>query len=212
MFVHLIIFFFSQLGCIGLALIVLVTDHCSQLIIKCKKAAVKKALLTNTRYNDPSNSEDKLKEIREIVEKQIMYSDIGRIALGKTGIVLVEVSLLGTQFCFCIGYLIFIGNTLGSLFPFKSPPPPPMNISSNATHGPPPKGSTTAPKFPILVLIPVVPLILMAFIRRVRKLGPVSVLSNIALLVAFLSVLGYMLSGKSHEESINKYKQIKKSL
>ncbi|XP_031571847.1 amino acid transporter AVT3C-like [Actinia tenebrosa] len=182
------------LGCIGLILIAMATDHCSHLIIKCKKAAVKKVLLSNPKYTDPSTSEEELEEIRDATEKKVMYGDIGRIALGKLGVVLVEVSLLATQFGFCIGYLIFIGNTIGSLFPVNTL----LNVNSSQAHNSTDyhlDTKSTAPTFAILVLIPVLPLILMAFIRRVRKLGPVSFISNVSLLIAFTSVLGYMLSG-----------------
>lgn len=185
-----------QLGCIGLTMIAMATDHCSHLIIKCKKAAVKKVLLSNPRYTDPSTSEEELQEIRDATEKKVMYSDIGRIALGKLGVVLVEVSLLATQFGFCIGYLIFIGNTIGSLFPVIHLQ---KIVNSSLAHNVTDfqlETKSRAPPFAVLVLIPLLPLILMAFIRRVRKLGPVSFISNISLLVAFTSVLGYMLSGE----------------
>lgn len=186
-----------QLGCIGLTLIALATDHCSHLIIKCKKAAVKKILLSNPRYTDPSTTEEELQEIRDVTDKKIMYGDIGRISLGKLGVVLVEVSLLATQFGFCIGYLIFMGNTIASLFPVKQLPK--LIVNSSMAHNSTDfhlETKSMAPPFAIVVLIPLLPLILMAFIRRVRKLGPVSFISNISLLIAFTSVLGYMLSGK----------------
>ena len=146
-------------------------------------------------------------ELEDRIESGIKYGDIGRMTLGRWGLGMVNTALLITQFFFCTGYFIFLGNTIASLFPaVKSE----HHISGNASfhpHNHSVNGSmtseggddhvkTTAPPFPLLLLVPLVPLVLMAYIRNVRKLGPVSFIANISLLIAFLSVISYMLSGK----------------
>lgn len=143
----------------------------------------------------------------------MLFGEIGRIALGKWGVLLVNVALLATQYGFCIGYFIFLGNTIMSMFPATketylthavvTQSPAERNISNGTS----PTNSSTilvpkshlvnhAPAFAILILVPLIPLILFSYIRSVRKLGPVSFAANVALLVAFFSVVGYMLSGK----------------
>ncbi len=202
--------FFFQLGCVGVLIIALITDHCCQLIIKCKKAAVQKVLDTVPQSKDVEDQTINITPIRNTVEKRMLFGEIGRIALGKWGVLLVNVALLATQYGFCIGYFIFLGNTISSMFPTTketyvnqavvTQSPVERNIS-NGTNSPTilvPKTHLVnhAPAFAILILVPLIPLILFSYIRSVRKLGPVSFAANVALLVAFLSVVGYMLSGK----------------
>lgn len=191
-------------------MIAVITDHCCQLVIKCKKAAVQLTLDKLHKPVEVELDEEDLLELQNRIERKTMYGDIGRIALGKWGTLLVNAALLATQFGFCIGYFIFLGNTVSSMFPVVRTKPhhmhrnasiPHHNQTSNTTNvlGNKSDGTsttaTTAPVFPLLLLIPAVPLVLMAFIRNVRKLGPISFLANLALLVAFVSVIGYMLSG-----------------
>lgn len=153
-------------------------------------------------------------QIRNTVEKRMLFGEIGRIALGKWGVLLVNVALLATQYGFCIGYFIFMGNTIASMFPTTTEThmtqatatvSPAEQNSSNGSQAN--MNSSTilvgrshsvnhAPAFGLLILVPLIPLILFSYIRSVRKLGPVSFAANVALLVAFMSVVGYMLSGK----------------
>lgn len=207
-------FFPFQLGVVGVLIIALITDHCCQLIIKCKKAAVQKVLDTIPQSKDVEAQSINLTSVRNTVEKRMLFGEIGRIALGKWGVLLVNVALLATQYGFCIGYFIFMGNTIMSMFPATeqtytthavvTQSPAEQNISIGTS---PTMNSSTvlvpkshlvyhAPAFALLILVPLIPLILFSYIRSVRKLGPVSFAANVALLVAFLSVVGYMLSGK----------------
>ena len=144
----------------------------------------------------------------------MLFGEIGRIALGKWGVLLVNVALLATQYGFCIGYFIFMGNTIASMFPTTTET---QMTRATATVSPAEQNSSNgslanmnsstilvgrshsvnhAPAFGLLILVPLIPLILFSYIRSVRKLGPVSFAANVALLVAFMSVVGYMLSGK----------------
>ena len=144
----------------------------------------------------------------------MLFGEIGRIALGKWGVLLVNAALLATQYGFCIGYFIFMGNTITSMFPTTTEAyvtraiatisPAEQNSSNGSLAN---VNSSTilvgrshlvnhAPAFGLLILVPLIPLILFSYIRSVRKLGPVSFAANVALLVAFVSVVGYMLSGE----------------
>lgn len=186
-------------------MIALVTDHCCQLIIKCKKAAVQKVLDTVclSDVTDVESQHTQAALLRNTVEKRMLYGDIGRIAMGKWGVLLVNVALLATQYGFCVGYFIFLGETIALMFPTKSSVPVTSSVNRSASnmtsltspshHTPP---VITHARFALIVLIPLLPLILFSYIRGIRRLGPISFMANIALFVAFLSVIGYMLNGK----------------
>lgn len=204
------------LGICGLFIIAILTDHCCQLIIKCKKIAVTTMLESSTRYQNAVKAfPTEAQRIEESVEKNMRYGDIARVAFGHWGIIIVNIALITTQFGFCVGYFIFMGNTMAGMFPMKWNAAV-MNgslktnsfssvLHMNKTHGAqvqnsssmsqPMTGTSTAPMFVLLLLIPLVPIILMSFIRDVRKLGPVSSLANVAILGTFFAVFGYMLSG-----------------
>ncbi|KAL3876043.1 hypothetical protein ACJMK2_033929 [Sinanodonta woodiana] len=49
--------------------------------------------------------------------KHMTYGDIGRLAFGQTGLAVVNILICLTQFCFCVAYFIFIGNTIYTMFP-----------------------------------------------------------------------------------------------
>ncbi|KAK3612264.1 hypothetical protein CHS0354_039545 [Potamilus streckersoni] len=49
--------------------------------------------------------------------KHMTYGDIGKLAFGQTGLVIVNILICLTQFCFCVAYFIFIGNTIHTMFP-----------------------------------------------------------------------------------------------
>ncbi|XP_029191850.2 proton-coupled amino acid transporter 1-like [Acropora millepora] len=189
------------LGLVGILVIAVVTDHCCHLVIKCKRAAVQKVLDT-VCLSDVTDVESQLTQaalLRDTVEKRMLYGDIGRIAMGKWGVLLVNIALLATQYGFCVGYFIFMGNTIALMF---TVPVTPLHNGSASNVTSPPSHSHHPPPFALIVLIPLLPLILFSYIRGVRRLGPISFMANIALFVAFLSVIGYMLSGlkfKWHE-------------
>lgn len=205
--------FWFQLGLIGILVIAFITDHCCQLIIKCKKAAVQQVLDMVPQSKDVESQDSNIASLRNTVEKRMLFGGIGRIALGKWGVLLVNGALIATQYGFCVGYFIFLGQTISSMFP--TPPKthavtttmlPIHNVSNiNLTNITSPTNGYVqktlsadhdhTPPFAVLILLPLVPLILFSYIRGVRRLGPVSFAANIALLMAFVSVVGYMLSG-----------------
>ena len=162
---------------------------------------------------DVESQHIKMTELQNTVEKRMLFGEIGRIALGKLGLLLVNIALIATQYGFCIAYFIFLGNTLGSMFPMIWQQEPEsearklrLNISNSTL--PSDRNSTatimhrlvsSAPSFPLLILIPLFPLVFMSYVRSVRKLGPISFAANVTLLAAFLSVVGYMMSGRYYD-------------
>ncbi|XP_070185489.1 uncharacterized protein [Littorina saxatilis] len=136
-----------HLGWIGLIAIATLTAHCCRLIVKCKYHSIDHILLkakvssttqeTNAReqrhsadssvtYTSSESSCDEgsgdqktlyKKTLYKKLQRNMTFGDIGRICMGKTGLALVNVSIMITQFGFCVGYFIFIGNTINSMFP-----------------------------------------------------------------------------------------------
>ena len=112
--------FFSQLGSIGMVLIATATVHCCHLIVTCKNLAIRKILEIQDDILD-STTESVVNpsrlRLRKHIERRLSYGDIAWIAAGKWGLRLVNFALVVTQFGFCIGYFIFLGNTLSNFFP-----------------------------------------------------------------------------------------------
>lgn len=73
--------------------------------------------------------------------------------------------------------------------------PIPTMLRNSSIMIPPLEGVTTAPLFVLLVLIPLPFLVLMAYVRSIRKLGPISGIANVTLLAGFLGLLGFLLNG-----------------
>ena len=61
--------------------------------------------------NDSNTTSEK-----EYMLKHMTYGDIGKLTFGRIGVGLVNFSIGLTQFGFCVGYFILIGNTIHSLF------------------------------------------------------------------------------------------------
>lgn len=213
-----------QLGAVGLVIIALITDHCCQLIIKCKNAAVEMILTSSPRYQELQTEAlyEEMAKVKETIEKEMTLGDIGKIAVGPWGLRLVNTALIITQVGFCIAYFIFMGNTIAEMFPIKytSEPenvPPSKNSTffeptgvvtvtqyptavprNSSTMVPPLHGTKTAPLFVLLVLIPFPFLVAMAFVKSIRKLGPISGIANVTLLAGFFGLLSFLLKGKSY--------------
>lgn len=111
------------------------TDHCCHLIVKTKYSAIKEYVQNmdisprkTKQYSSTSDSEDasevevefdEVREHEEHMKCHMSYGDVGWSAFGKTGLYLVNFFIAVTQFGFCVGYFIFIGNTLHRLFPVE---------------------------------------------------------------------------------------------
>ncbi|KAJ7371084.1 hypothetical protein OS493_027772 [Desmophyllum pertusum] len=66
---------------------------------------------------------------------------------------------------------------------------------NSSTMIPPLEGKTTAPMFVLLVLIPLPFLVVMAYVRSIRQLGPLSGIANVTLLAGFFGLLAFLLQG-----------------
>eukprot|EP00871_Galdieria_phlegrea_P001895 jgi/Galph1/2706/GphlegSOOS_G1366.1 len=132
-------------GIIGLILISLITEHCCLLLVQVKNQM--------PEADDPSF--------------RLTYGDLGRYVLGGLGEKLVNGALILTQFGYCTGYLIFLGQTLHDLF-----------------------GASVSPS--VFVLIPLPILIPLAMLRSLRSLAPFSLAANFSLLVGFVAVISYI--------------------
>ncbi|XP_069124866.1 uncharacterized protein [Argopecten irradians] len=62
---------------------------------------------------------DEIQILERHMMKHMSYGDIGRLSFGKSGLFLVNLFIGTTQFCFCVAYFIFIGNTIHKLFPIS---------------------------------------------------------------------------------------------
>ncbi|XP_021358618.1 uncharacterized protein LOC110453783 isoform X2 [Mizuhopecten yessoensis] len=58
-----------------------------------------------------------LAKLEHHMMKHMSYGDVGRLSFGKSGLFVVNLFIGTTQFCFCVAYFIFIGNTIHKLFP-----------------------------------------------------------------------------------------------
>ncbi|XP_074639282.1 uncharacterized protein LOC141897569 isoform X1 [Acropora palmata] len=219
------------LGGIGLLIIAIITDHCCQLIIKCKNAAVEMVLHSSTKYLvlHTEACYEEMAKVKDTIEKEMTLGDIANIAIGPWGHKIVNIALVITQSGFCIVYFIFMGNTIAEMFPvaykdltlhpmknstfsnenimdmgkpfmdslieISTAQPVPTALINSSILVPPLKGISEAPIFLLLVLIPFPFLVLMAYVRSIRKLGPISGVANVTILVGFLGLLVYLLHG-----------------
>ena len=211
-----------QLGAVGLVIIATITDHCCQLIIKCKNAAVEMILNSSPKYQELQREEcyEEMAKIKETIENEMTLGDIGKIAIGPWGLRLVNTALIITQTGFCVAYFIFMGKTIAEMFPVAykshnltpvrksmhlnptgpatgSPHLPTTTLRNSSTMIPPIEGTSTAPLFVLIVLIPLPFLVAMAYVRSIRKLGPISGIANVTLLAGFFGLLTFLLKGKA---------------
>ena len=114
-----------------MVIVAIITDHCCHLIIDCKKIVVERIVtrrIVKNEGSDKSSTDQYITDsnhqqsllIQEEVESTITYGDVGLESMGVWGLRLVNIALLISQLGFCINYVIFLGNTLGTLFPFDS--------------------------------------------------------------------------------------------
>ncbi|XP_072041708.1 uncharacterized protein [Amphiura filiformis] len=132
-------FNFSQsglvLGAIGMVIIATAAVHCCHLIVTCKKLAIRKILELQDSNNDAALNPTQLK-LRKRIERRLTYGDIAWVAAGQMGLALVNFGLVVTQFGFCVGYYIFLGNTLSNFFPLveETISFPSVTLSPSITH------------------------------------------------------------------------------
>ncbi|XP_071947943.1 uncharacterized protein [Antedon mediterranea] len=203
------------LGLIGLLVITIVTDHCCQLIVKCKYLVVDQIInefVSKQGIHDVASP--KIGKLRERLERHLTYGDIARKSLGIWGLYVVNFALFFTQFFFCIAYMIFLGNTLQTnLFPFVNQT---SETSLNELQSQKKNNTivdvqpyarvTTAPAFPILVLFPLPLFLLFVLLRNVRSMGPISVVANISIFLGYGVVLTSLIKGFAVDDSVEYFK------
>lgn len=179
-------------------------------------------LNSSPRYQELQTEEcyEEMAKIKETIENEMTLGDIGKIAVGPWGLRLVNTALVITQTGFCVAYFIFMGNTIAEMFPIAykphnvtpvkkstllnptgpatgSPHVPTSVLRNSSSMIPPLEGTSTAPLFVLIVLIPLPFLVAMAYVRSIRKLGPISGIANVTLLAGFFGLLTFLLKGKS---------------
>ena len=109
------------------------TGHCCRLIVKCKHIVIDdlchKYELSKEEDNDADLSDMAMFRIRLL--RRLDYTDIGRLICGRWGGFVVNFCLVVTQVGFCVGYFIFIGNTVHGLFPKTW-----VSVSADGTYSP----------------------------------------------------------------------------
>ncbi|XP_028406582.1 amino acid transporter AVT3B-like [Dendronephthya gigantea] len=191
------------LGIIGLVVIAYITDHCCVLIVKCKKAAIDQMMNSTYQYSYDDGSdeyrklEERKKRKRSNLEFTISYGDLGRIAMGRWGSLIVNAALIVTQFSFCVNYFIFIGDTLTRVWPLANKnhtSKPTLNATSLLGASPSEK-HPSAPSAIYLMMIPFPFFLLQTYVRNMRNLGPLSSVANACVFLGFFSILGFILNG-----------------
>ena len=201
----------------GTLVIALLTDHCCVLIVKCKQKLI--ANMMEERLRQGVTDVNALNREAAELGRTMNFGEVAKRCLGRTGIVLTNVALMVTQFGFSIGYFIFFGNTLRAIMKhfvvvrngtlagtFGVVSHEAMNNSVTNSAGQyamvndlllfmnisqlinSPLG------FAIFLLVPLPGLVLISFVRDIRKLGPVSVIANTSILAGFTATLIYMVA------------------
>ncbi|XP_071827458.1 proton-coupled amino acid transporter 1-like isoform X2 [Apostichopus japonicus] len=203
------------LGLISIAVIVVATAHCCNMIIKCKREVVER--IDNNPSSLTGYVSSRLRSISESeIERTISYGEVASAVLGRLGCILTTVSLFVTQFGFCVSYFIFIADTLEEsidMFVYNGTTkhdivtPTPMVEggglqSSVLTDGLDRSwwqyltmGSNLnkdAEKhvvdYHLLLLISFPCFMALAMVKRIRNMGPFSVFANSAVLLGFIAI------------------------
>lgn len=244
-------FTLAQLGVVGVLIIASLTDHCCHLIIKIKYTAINKILSehydeekycgkegyssgyntesesycrdTSSTNKQPNPDDINLRGmLKSHMIKYMSYGDVGMFSCGKLGLFLVNFFIAVNQFCFCVAYFIFIGNTIHTLFPLTSGCH--NSTESNMTHSPLSTvmpitmnnleldmGSsslreTTAtndscleksggPPLMLLVACPLPIFLIFALIRSIRKMSWISFIANVSILGSCVVIFVYIFVG-----------------
>ena len=122
------------------------TDHCCQLIVKCKYLVIDD-LCYKEMYTkqDSSSGKDESDEaasenvahLRRRLMKSLNYADIGKLTFGKYGAIIINFFIALTQTGFCVNYYIFVGNTLHGFFAGQPDASGSTNTSGNYSHSTP---------------------------------------------------------------------------
>lgn len=127
---------------IGIIVIAVITDHCCDMIVKCKRIVIE-----NIRKDRETQGVDaeSIDEEMTVLGRTLSFGRIGKFCLGRPGLLAVNISVMVTQFGFTIGYFIFMGNTLRSILKFWLVPDTAfsnMTLPINTTFTPIPTNTT----------------------------------------------------------------------
>lgn len=154
-------------GVIGLVIITVVTEHCCMLLIH-----VKNAMPISLGGSQPDTDLDAELQSEKVGAseqgaKVLTYGDIARHVGGTRAERLVNAALVLTQFGYCVGYLIFLAQTIHDIARANIAPWP-------------------------FVLAPIPVLVALAMLESIRSLGPFSIAANGCFLIGFVAVVGYI--------------------
>ena len=92
--------------------------------------SVAEDFITRSARDEDSDTEsnESYSDLEEHLMKHLTYGEIGKKCFGGKGLGMVNFFIALTQFGFCVGYFIFIGNTVYSIFPMEL-----CRISGNRT-------------------------------------------------------------------------------
>eukprot|EP00172_Hildenbrandia_rubra_P003611 Plantae.Rhodophyta-Hildenbrandia_rubra.ctg6009.p1 GENE.Plantae.Rhodophyta-Hildenbrandia_rubra.ctg6009~~Plantae.Rhodophyta-Hildenbrandia_rubra.ctg6009.p1 ORF type:complete len:530 (-),score=94.97 Plantae.Rhodophyta-Hildenbrandia_rubra.ctg6009:1506-3095(-) len=150
-------------GVVGLLVITYLNYHCCVLLIKVKRhVCPREEPVQMTTNSDQATTPQVVEE-----PKHVTYGDVADTVAGPIARNLVTLALILTQFGYCVGYLIFMSQTIHDLIK-----------STHAVFW--------------FVTIPLPILFGLALLRSLRSLGPFSLLANASLLIGFISVVSYI--------------------
>lgn len=171
-------------GILGLLLVTYLTEHCCLLLIDVKNGLPASALRRrrNTFSDASPANDDATGAAAESAPRDsddgmsdphgggggYTYADIAGAVLGPAGDAFVSAALVLTQFGYCVGYLIFMSQTVHDLV-----------------------ASAGSPVW-AYVLVPLPLLAGLSLLRSIRSLGPFSVLANVALIAGVFAVIVYI--------------------
>lgn len=173
-------------GILGLLLVTYLTEHCCLLLIDVKNGLPASALRRrrNTFSDASLANDDPAAAVAESVPRDsddgmgdpygggggggYTYADIAGAVLGPAGDAFVSAALVLTQFGYCVGYLIFMSQTVHDLV-----------------------ASAGSPVW-AYVLVPLPLLAGLSLLRSIRSLGPFSILANVALMAGVFAVIVYI--------------------
>ncbi|XP_071947226.1 uncharacterized protein [Antedon mediterranea] len=141
---------------------------------------------------------------RERISRNLTYAEIANFSLGKKGLYTVNAAIFITQFGYTIQYIIFLGNTVQSLFLFGDTPvtnTSTITVADNARVG-----LTTSPTYNLVVLIPIPFFIACSLLRDVRNLAPISLAGNAAIFCGLFATLAIIYSDFHVADEIEYFK------
>ena len=165
-------------GIVGLLIVTYLTEHCCLLLIDVKNGLPASAL-HRRRMNAAAAADAAAGGSTATVGAESIddphgegggytYADIAGAVLGPAGDAFVSASLVLTQFGYCVGYLIFMSQTVHDLV-----------------------ASAGSPVW-AYVLVPLPLLAGLSLLRSIRSLGPFSMLANLALMAGVVAVIVYI--------------------